>query len=359
MTTVSSPTIRLAPQRTALMVGNFLSRIGGSRGVCEDLSTRLNTAGWSVIRTSARRPRLARLCDMAYTAWARRRDYSVAQVDVYSGPSFIWAESVCAVLRLAGRPYVLTLRGGNLPAFARKWPNRVARLLNSAVAVTAPSGFLQTSLAPCCSRIRVLPNPLDLSNCTFRRRICVRPNLVWVRAFHCIYNPQLAADVVALLRPDHPGIRLTMIGPDKGDGSFQATRRRAAELGVADCIAFTGGLPKRELPARLQDADIFINTTNVDNTPVSVMEALACGLCVVSTDAGGVPHLVANGREALLVTCGDAHAMAGAVRRILTDPDLASALSCNGREKAREWDWSVVLPQWEELFQSVARASCQ
>jgi glycosyltransferase involved in cell wall biosynthesis len=336
------------------MVGNFLSLLGGSRGVCEDLATRLNTLGWTTIQTSSRAQRLARLCDMTYTAWSNRRDYSVAQIDVYSGPAFFWAESVCAVLRLAGRPYVLTLHGGNLPTFARKWPNRVARLLNSAAAVTAPSGFLQTSLALYCSRIRVLPNPLDVSNYSFRRRAVARPNLVWVRAFHRIYNPLLAADVIALLRPDYPDIRLTMIGPDKGDGSFQATRHHAAELGVADCIAFTGGLPKCELPARLQDADIFINTTNIDNTPVSVMEALACGLCVVSTDAGGVRHLVASGREALLVPCGDAQAMAAAVRGMLTNPDLASALSWRGRQKALEWDWSVVLPQWEELLESVA-----
>src|SRR5450759_785731 len=157
--TATSPTIALAPQRTALMVGNFLSRLGGSRGVCEDLSTRLNTAGWSVIQTSSRRPRLARLCDMVYTTWDRRRDYAVAQVDVYSGAAFFWAESVCAVLSLVGRPYVLTLHGGSLPTFARQWPNRVARLLSSAAAVTAPSSFLEAALRPYCPAIRVLPNP--------------------------------------------------------------------------------------------------------------------------------------------------------------------------------------------------------
>jgi len=107
----------------------------------------------------------------------------------------------------------------------------------------------------------------------------------------------------------------------------------------------------------MQQGDVFINTTNVDNTPVTVMEALACGLCVVSTDAGGVPHLVTHGREALLVPRGDSQAMAAAVRRILSDPDLASTLSCRGRERSKDWDWSVVLPQWEELLESIAAVS--
>ena len=75
MTPVSSPTTGHAPERTALMVGNFLSAPGGSRGVCEDLSARLDTLGWTVFRTSSRPGRLTRVCDMVYTAWANRRDY--------------------------------------------------------------------------------------------------------------------------------------------------------------------------------------------------------------------------------------------------------------------------------------------
>src|SRR6266545_5560409 len=212
MSHMSSPGIGQA--RSALVVGTFLSRFGGHRGVCEDLSVRLNSAGWNVIQTSSRRDRLVRACDMAYTAWAQRRRYSVAQVDVFSGPAFLWAESVCAVMRAAGRPYVLTLHGGNLPAFAQRWPRRVGRLLSSAAAVTAPSPFLATSLQPYRSApIRVLPNPLDLTNYAFRQRTHVRPNLVWVRSFHRSYNPQLAADVVAVLRPEYPELRLTMTGP--------------------------------------------------------------------------------------------------------------------------------------------------
>jgi glycosyltransferase involved in cell wall biosynthesis len=338
-------------------VGNFLSRFGASRGVCEDLSARLKTAGWNIIQTSSCRERLARACDMAYTAWARRRSYSVAQVDVYSGAAFLWAEAVCAVLRRARRPYILTLHGGNLPAFARRSPRRVSRLLRSAAAVTAPSPFLATALRPYCADIQIVPNPLDLGNYPFRRRSRPQPNLLWVRAFHTIYNPSLAVDVVALLRPEFPGVRLTMIGPDKRDGALEQAVRRARELGVDGCISFTGAVPKHQVPSRMQNGDIFLNTTNVDNTPVTVMEALACGLCVVSTDAGGVPDLVTHEREALLVPCADARAMAAAVRRLLTEPELANRLSSSGREKARQWDWSVVLPRWEALLQSVAHIS--
>jgi glycosyltransferase involved in cell wall biosynthesis len=336
-----------------LLVGNFLSGAGFTRGVCEDLAERLAQAGWPVITTSHKPARLPRLVDMMATAWKHRHEYAVAQVDAYSGPSFLWAEVVCWVLRRAGKPYVLTLHGGALPAFARRWPGRVRRLLRSAAVVTTPSHYLREQMRPYRSDLRLLSNPLDIGRYPFVLRQRPQPCLVWLRTFHHIYNPTLAPRVVALLAQEFPDVHLTMVGPDKGDGSLQATQRLAAELGVADRIAWPGGVPKADVPVWMSQGDIFLNTTNVDNTPVSVLEALACGLCVVSTDVGGIPYLLEHEEDALLVPPDDAEAMAAAVRRVLTEPGLAERLSRNARKKAEGFDWSVVLPQWERLLLEV------
>jgi glycosyltransferase involved in cell wall biosynthesis len=116
------------------------------------------------------------------------------------------------------------------------------------------------------------------------------------------------------------------------------------------------GIPKRRVPELLERADIFINTTNIDNTPVSVLEAMACGLCVVSTEVGGIPYLLDHALDALLVLPHAPDAMADAVKRILTEPGLAGRLSGNARCKTEQFDWSVILPQWEALFQEVLDA---
>lgn len=340
--------------RRVLLVGNFLSASGGSRGVCEDLAIRLATAGWDVIATSSRPARLPRLLDMAHTVWRRRHDYDVAHVDVYSGPAFLWAEVVAWTLRRAGKPYVLTLHGGNLPAFARRWPGRVRRLLASAGAVTAPSPYLLESMRPYRDDLLLVPNPLDLPAYEFRQRRAVRPSLVWLRALHSIYNPTLAPRVVALLARDWPDAHLRMVGPDKGDGSLAAVRRTADELGVAERVELVGQVAKGAVPGWLQKGDVFLNTTNVDNTPVSVLEAMACGLCVVSTRVGGLPYLLADGQDALLVPPDDAEAMAAAVRRLLTEPELAAWLSGNARRKAEQHDWAKLTPRWESLLVEVA-----
>ena len=198
--------------------------------------------------------------------------------------------------------------------------------------------------------IRLLPNPIDLKLFSFNLRTACSPDLVWMRAFHKIYNPGMAVGAAAALHATHPQLHLHMVGGDKGDGSLQAAKQLAERLQISDHIEFTGSLPHAEVPMSLQLGDIFINTANIDNTPLSVLEAMACGLCVVSTNVGGIPYLLENETDALLVPPDNLEQMAFAVERILTEPGLAERLSRNGRLKAEHFDWSVVLQNWEKLF---------
>ena len=335
-----------------LFVGNFLSARGGRRAVAEELEDRLTARGWSVTLTSRVLSRPARVLDMLWTTARRRADYDLAHVDVFSGTAFVWAEAAGLLLEALGKPWVATLRGGELPSFAGRHPARVRGLLARARAVAAPSRYLQAELAAYRDDIALLPNAIDIARYPFRARTQPAPRLIWVRAFHAMYRPELAPAIVAALADDFPDVSLTMIGPDKGDGSLAATRRAAETLGVADRVEIVPGVPKAEVPSRLARGDVFLNTTSVDNVPVSVLEALACGLCVVSTNAGGLPYLLDDGRDALLVPEGDPAAMASGAARILREPGLAERLSRGGREKAAACDWAEVLPLWERFLQT-------
>ncbi|OQW35957.1 MAG: glycosyl transferase family 1 [Nitrospira sp. SG-bin1] len=339
---------------TVLLVGNFLSATRGTRSVCEDLAFRLKAADWCIITTSFRPGRLARLLDFLQTVWRCRNQYHVAHVDVYSGPAFLWAELVCWALRMVKKPYVLTLRGGNLPAFAQKTGERVPRLLRSSPIVTTPSAYLFEQMRPYHKELELLPNPLDLEKYSFKDRAHPVPKLVWLRAFHHIYNPSLAVRVVAQLAQDFPEVRLVMMGPDKGDGSFEQMKGLTSQLGVNDRLMCTGTVTKDEIPKLLNQGDIFLNTPRVDNTPVSVLEAMACGLCIVSTNVGGIPYLLKDESDALLVPTDDAAAMAQAVRRFLTEDGLADRLSKNARIKVEQFDWPSILPKWEKILMEVA-----
>ena len=202
--------------------------------------------------------------------------------------------------------------------------------------------------------IRVIPNGLDISRYTARPPVAARPRLVWVRAFHSIYNPELAVSVASLLSEEFPEIELLMVGPDKGDGSAQRTAERIRQLGMGDRVCILGPVAKDSIPHVLTQGDVFLNTTDFDNTPVTVVEAMASGMCIVSTDVGGLPFLLEHEVDALLVPRADPRAMADAVRRILLDTALARRISSNACRKAEACDWTVVMPRWEGLLAAAA-----
>jgi glycosyltransferase involved in cell wall biosynthesis len=319
-----------------LLAGTFFSERGGSRAPIEDLAQELRQAGYRTICVSRFRSRPLRVADLLSRALLSRSKYDIAVVDLYSGAAFLWGEALSFVFRMLGRPFVISLHGGGLPEFAAGRPRRVAACLGRAAGVTAPSGYLRDRLRPYCGRIRLIPNPLHLKSYPYRLRARVRPEIVWVRGFHAMYNPELAVRVVARLAPEFPDIHLVMV------------------VGVAGRIDFTGPIPHAEVAQRMSSADIFINTSNIDNTPLSVLEAMACGLCVVTTDAGGIPYLVEDGCDAISVPRDDPERMAAALRSILTDEALAQRLSGRARRKAAAFDWPAVLPVWEELLSRAA-----
>lgn len=324
------------------------------RHYCEDLADRL-AANWDVVRTSTHRGRVRRLADMLHVAWHARTRYAVAHVDVFSGTAFLWAEAVCFELARLHKPIVLTLRGGNLPQFIARWPGRARRLFARAAAITVPTRYLGDAIAPVISRPPIeLPNAIDLARYPFAPRARIAPKLVWLRAFHAIYNPVLAIDVLARVR-EHVDATLEMTGPDKGDGSRAAVDRRIAELGLSRHVTIVPGVPKREVPARLARGEIYLNTADIDNSPITVVEAMACGLCVVTTSAGGMRQLVADGVDARVVPPRDPDAMAAEVLRLIREPAAASAMARAGRARAEACDWPRVLEQWDRVFVQAAR----
>lgn len=338
-----------------LMAGYFLSSDGGSRSVLEDLANRLQDKTSSVICTSTYRNGWLRGADMIATAIIHRAKYDLAVVDLYSGRAFVWGEALAVLLNLMRCPFIFVLRGGALPGFAKHWSKRFEACLSRATIVTAPSDYLLEHLHPYRDDLRLLPNPLDIHAYHFRLRQHPQPKLIWLRSFHHIYNPSLAPKVLSHLSHKFPNLQLMMVGPDKGDNSLQQMQQLALHLKVSRRIILPGGVPKSDVPMWINKGDIFLNTTNVDNTPVSVLEAMACGLCVVSTNVGGIPYLLDNERDALLVPPDDSEAMASAVHRLLTQPGLAERLSGNARKKAEQFDWSVILRRWETLLISAVK----
>ena len=138
-----------------------------------------------------------------------------------------------------------------------------------------------------------------------------------------------------------------MVGPEK-DGTMQKCRLYAEKHKLP--VTFPGKLKKKQWAARSIDYDIFINTTNIDNTPRSGLEAMALGLAIVSTNVGGMHYLVEDGKDGLLVPQKDVAAMTAAVKHIVEHPQESREMVLNARQKVTSFDWEVVKEKWNKLL---------
>ncbi len=321
------------------------------------LATLLEHEGWTAHTTSNQRRSWARLLDTrrALRSWRGQVDVVVGLV--YSGPGFAFADLTSRITRHRLRvPLVLWLHGGNLPTFAQKHPRWVASVLGRADRLVAPSAYLAEAFRDRHSAIDTIPNPLSLIDYPFRLREHARPRLLWMRTFHPIYQPLMAIDVLHRLRQRRPDATLTMAGQDRG--RMAACRAHASSLGLADAVAFIGFLDQAGKQDAFARHDIFLNTNRIDNAPVSVVEAGAFGLPVVTTNAGGLRHLVRHEESALLVDPDDIDGMADAVERLLDDNVLASALSRAGRAIAAPCDGPQVCHRWQTLLRALGERPC-
>lgn len=336
-----------------LFIGYFLSPFGLGRCVCEDLSSRFEDLGYQVITASGSRGRLKRLRDIVWQILSKKNTYQTAYVEVYNGSAFLWAEIACLLLRLLHKPYCITLHGARMVEFSNRWPGRVRHMLQKASSVTTPSYLFTEYFSKWRPDIVHLPNAIDLDFYPLQIRSECQPKLGWLRKFDYLYNPTLAAKVIQIIKQDFPDIKLIMSGADLNNGSMDQVLTIMNQEDLTANIEITGFINRSQLVEWFKRSDIYLNTTNVESFGIAVMEAAACGLCIVTTNVGELPYLWEDGVDALLVPPNDPEAMAAAVKRILTEPGLAERLSTNARKKAEKYDWSVIIPQWEALFERV------
>jgi glycosyltransferase involved in cell wall biosynthesis len=312
------------------------------------LSALFGAAGYKTLAISESLNRYARLADITTTLIRRRHDIDITLIDVYSGQAFVVADVASAISRRIGYNTILTLHGGNLPAFIQRFPRWTRRVLSRAHALVAPSQYLADAVKAIGLTASIIPNAIDLDNYSYRHRERVQPRLFWMRSFHPLYNPALALKVVAGLRADYRDATLVMAGQDKGLQSKM--QRLARELGIADAVHFAGFLDRTGKARAGSVTDIYLNTNRIDNMPVAVLEAAAMGLPVVATRVGGLSYLIRDDENGLLVPDDDAPAMIDAIHRLLNEPGLAKRLSANGRVLAERSAWRTVLAQWGDLF---------
>jgi L-malate glycosyltransferase len=279
------------------------------------------------------------------------RSADVVHVFSASYASFVLAPwPAVRVARLLGKPVLMNYRSGEAPDHLARSP-LARRTLASVELHVVPSTFLRDVFTGFGIRSRIIPNVVDLERFRFRERRPLLPRLVSTRNLEPLYNVACTLRAFRVVQDRYPHATLLLVG----SGSEEPRLRALARSLRVEGVTFAGRMPPDEIWRAYDDADIYVQTSNIDNMPGSVLEAYASGLPVVATAAGGVPAILTDGEHGLLAPIDDHRAVAEAVLRLLGDAALAGRVSAAARDRAQTCTWSAVRSAWIDAYRSVVR----
>jgi glycosyltransferase involved in cell wall biosynthesis len=300
---------------------------------------------------------LFRLFPYLWQLWQVAGRVDLLHVMANSGWSWhLFAAPAIWVGWLRRTPVVVNYRGGEAESFFQKSFRWVRPSLKRVAAVVVPSGFLADVFNRRGIDVHIVRNIVDVQRFTPSgvpaQHRSGDPHLLVTRNLEPIYDIATALRAFRRIYDACPGASLTVCGSGPERESLLAV---AEELGLGGAVTFTGRLDNDRIAGLYQSADVLMNPSLADNMPISILEALASGVAVVSTDVGGVPYLVSHEKTALLVSPGDDRAMAGAVISLLENPALRERMVKTGQEEIHDYTWPRVRGELLAVYSSVLR----
>lgn len=315
----------------------------------EQLAVLLSANNINIIRTSFYKSKLLRLIDTVYTIIKNNAKIEIAIVPLYgTRPSFIWQEIATRALKLFRKKIILIVHGGSIPQRMEVNATPFLKSLRRADVAVCPSAYLQQYLKQHCVNTMLIENVLDLSVYTFCQRASVDAHIMWMRAFEDTYNPEMAIRVAGLLKKKYPHFTMVMAGKD--EGMLDAIKLLSKQNQLNNHIIFPGFISMQQKLEYAQKQHIYICTNRIDNAPVSLIEFMALGLPIVSVNTGGIPYIIKDGYNGLLVDLDDDAAMVQKIELLINNSSMASSIAKNAYHYSRQYGKENVLKKWLNLF---------
>ena len=268
---------------------------------------------------------------------------------------FFWITIPGIVLvKIHNKKLVLNARGGGAGIFFRRWKYIVLPFIRMADKITTPSDFLKDVFQQFFAiEPEVVPNIADFDQFKYKKRVEFRPNFIVTRSLEEIYNVECVIKAFKQIHSSVPASRLYILG----DGNLRKSlEEKVEDWGLSGAVSFHGVVPHNKIQHYYGKNDIFLNASNVDNLPGTILEAFACGLPVISTNAGGIPYMVDNNRTGLLVEKNDHNALAEKALYILENQDEALILVENARKECEKYSEEVVRKVMLRIFSDLKRS---
>lgn len=282
---------------------------------------------------------------------ARVRKYDVIHIYSASYLSFVLSPTPALLIsKLYGKKALLNYHSGEAADHLKRWRRTAIPTLRLADKIIVQSNYLLEVFARFGLPTRAIFNHLEIDKFHFRERTLLRPLFLSNRNFEPHYNVGATLRAFALIQRRFPEARLKVVG----DGSQRAELERLAEELDLRHTEFTGLVRPDRMPELYDEADIYLNSSEIDNMPLSLLESFASGLPVVTTDAGGIPYLVQDGETGLIVRTGNYQAMADCAIRLLEDSELAMKIAKQAHEEVGRYSWQAVRGEWLAVYRELA-----
>ena len=274
-------------------------------------------------------------------------------VELYSGKSFYSSMILCSILNILSIKYILVHHGGNLDKKIRKRSLLLTYLVRNAFKNITPSRFLVDTYKQHDMKIKYIPNFVDNRHEFFKKRVQVELKLLWVRAFHEIYNPIMAIELINFIKKSGYKVELLMIGPDMKDGSKEKCLNLVKNYDLASEVSFKGRVPKNEWLKLSKKYDIFVNTTNIESFGISNIEAISCGLVLATTNSGELKYIFEDNKNCILVDKNDPEMMSKRLINLINEQHLIVDIIKNSQLILKSFLWENVKSEWLSVFNSI------
>lgn len=346
------------------LVGPLPPPFGGMANQTQQLTRLLEAEGLQVdlIRTNeSYRPAwvgqvkgvraLFRLLPYLWNLWRRIRKAQLVHIMANSGWSWhLYTAPAIWIAWWLKVPVVINYRGGEAETFFQRSIRWVRPSIEKVGCIAVPSGFLQSVFSGFGMDTTIVPNIIDLERfkCSGDKVLNREaPHIVVCRNLEPIYDVATAVRAFSLILSQIPGSRLSVAGEGPDRQMLEALTR---ELSINDSVKFTGRLDLDGMQHLYASADLMLNASRVDNMPNALLEAMSAGVPIVTTDAGGIPYMVEQGKTAYLISVGDWKSMGEAAATILSDSEQHANLARACTDGVSIYQWESVKPMWMQVY---------
>lgn len=277
--------------------------------------------------------------------------YDVIHIFSASYRSFLLAPLPAILIsRMFGKKCILNYRSGEADDHLTRAGKRVHRVIRSADKIVVPSQYLVDVFSKHGFKAEYIYNIADLSAFRFRDRSAAAAKILVPRNLEPLYDIETAIRAFCMFKKKHPEAELTLAG----SGSEERRLKKLVANEMIEGVMFTGRVERTQIPRLYDEADIFLNTSIIDNMPVAIVEAFHCGLPVVTTNAGGIPYIVRDRENGLLAQMKDVAGVARALEEVYSNAELRGKLIAGARKDAEQYRWDSVKHKWAGKYLELA-----